>query len=161
MGLVIDSKNKFLAASTDGCVETKDGKPLGLIEVKNLLQRNKKSFQEAVKSQPSFCLEIVSDKLRLKRNHAYYFQCQGQANILQMPWVDFVVRRTNPNQLFVEIIQRDIHLWNTYMVPKLTAFYNKVLLPELSVPRHGLIPGIREPEKPWVILSFQFQLSLV
>lgn len=36
------------------------------------------------------------------------------------------------------------------MVPKLSAFYMKAILPELAVPRNGLSPGIREPDKPWV-----------
>lgn len=88
--------------------------------------------------------------LYMRRKHNYYFQCQGQMNVLGMPWIDFVVRRTNPNQLHVEGILCDHSLWVNTMVPKRTAFYFKAVLPELAVPHTGLSPGIREPEKPWV-----------
>ena len=118
--------------------------------MKNLLQNNQQTFQDATK-KPTFCLEVMDGKLRLKRNHAYYFQCQGQLNICNAPWVDFVVRRTNPYQIHIERIFRDETLWNS-MLPKLESFYKKCLLPELASPRIKTSTGIREPELPWVCL---------
>lgn len=148
VGLVIDRTHKFLGATPDSKVQ--EGNESGLVEVKNLLQKNQLSFEDAA-MKGQFCLELKNGKLQLKRNHAYYFQCQGQANILQCPWVDFVVRRTNPYQIHIERIFRDADLWRDVMVPKLHAFYHKAYLPELAAPRHKTSTGIREPEKPWVI----------
>lgn len=45
------------------------------------------------------------------------------------------------------------------MLPKLHAFYYKVLLPELCSPRKGKIPGIREPGI-WVCIQNQTTLGL-
>jgi len=70
---------------------------------------------------------------------------------MKLPWVDFVVRRTNPYQIHIERIFRDENLWRDGMLPKLSAFYPKALLPELAVSRDCTSTDIREPEKPWVI----------
>lgn len=57
--------------------------------------------------------------------------------VCDVPWVDFVVRRTAPNILFVERIVRDRELWEQWM-PKLEAFYMKGgLLYEGNVARVG------------------------
>ena len=148
-GLVIDPENPHLGASPDGYVQTDSEK--GIIEIKNLLQNNQLSFEDAAKKS-SFCLELCGE-LKLKRNHNYYFQCQGLANICNVPWVDFVVRRTNPYQIHIERIYRDEDLWQSVMLPKLSAFYVKCLLPELASPRIKTVAGPREPDKPWVSSS--------
>lgn len=67
-----------------------------------------------------------------------------------MDWCDFVVRRTNPYDIYIERITRDEKLWTSEMLPKLECFYMKVILPELALPRYGTYTGIRQPEKPWV-----------
>ncbi|KAJ8299479.1 hypothetical protein KUTeg_023539, partial [Tegillarca granosa] len=121
IGLIISPDNRHLAASPDGKVVQSDG-------------------------CKDFCLEYVEHKntLQLKRTHSYYFQIQGQLNVSKLPWLDFVVRTLNPYQLHVERIVRDENLWNK-MVPKLSAFYHKALLPELAAPRLSTLSGIREP----------------
>ncbi|KAK3101484.1 hypothetical protein FSP39_003938 [Pinctada imbricata] len=145
-GLIIDENHKFLAASPDGVVE--EDESTGLLEIKNLLQNNQASFEEAARKS-TFCLESNKGKLTLKRNHNYYYQCQGQLNICQIEWLDFIVRRTNPYEIHVERIYRDKKLWDDFMVPKLTAFYHNCMLPELASPRKNTLQGIREPSKPW------------
>jgi hypothetical protein len=150
-GLLISCKHPFLAGSADGIVFSEETKETGLIEVKNLLKNKRLTLSAAVKSVKSFCLTEGPDgQLRLKENHDYYFQCQGLLNTLDFPWLDFVVRCTEPYGLHVERIVRDEHLWSSFMLPKLEAFYMKALLPELAKPREGLSPGIREPG-PWVL----------
>lgn len=107
MGLVIDDNVNYLAASTDGKVKCADGSE-GLLEVKNLLQKNLLTLHEAASKLKTFCLQKNTDgTLSLKRNHNYYFQCQGQLNILNKPWLDFFVRRSNPNQIHLERIEQD------------------------------------------------------
>jgi len=43
-------------------------------------------------------------------------------------------------------------MWNNIMLPKLSAFYMKAILPELADPREHTSTGIREPHLPWVCL---------
>ena len=146
VGLVVCEANKYLAASPDGKVIKENGEN-GFIEIKNVLYNKPVSLTQAatLKSIKGFCLELCDGNLLLKRNHNYYYQCQGILNITNSHWIDFVVRTEHPYQLHVERIYKDNDLWQNEMLPKLAAFYHKVLLPELAAPRHGKSPGIREP----------------
>ena len=150
-GLRISESHPFLGASADGVVKIVDGTE-GLIEVKNLLQNEKMLIKDAAKEKKTFCLSCnESNKIQLKRNHKYYYQIQGQLNIYEKEWCDFVVRRTNPYDFYVERINRDTHLWVHKMVPKLSAFYFTHILGELASPRDGTVTGIRKAPVPWVI----------
>ena len=151
-GLVIDVVHQQLAASPDGIVTDKNSSDKGLIELKNVLQNKNINMHEAAKTISSFCLTLKGNKLALKRTHKYYFQCQGQLNICQATWLDFVVRCERPYQLHIERIYKDESLWNSTMLPKLLTFYQECMLPELTSPRNELVPGIREPPKPWVTI---------
>ena len=153
-GLRICKEHPFLAASTDGIVLSKESK--GLLEIKNLLQTNSYLIKEAVEKVPNFCLECVKGKIQLKKTHSFYYQIQGQLNIFEKPWCDFVVRRSKPYDMFIERIQRNCKLWETEMLPKLLAFYMKFMLPELALPRMGTYTGIRQPNKPWVSVVYMF-----
>jgi len=149
IGLVVSKMHPFLAASPDGLI-TEEGGNTGLIEIKNLLQNNKYSIEEAIQKVKNFCLEKDKNQNKcLKKNHEYYFQIQGQLNILNKDWCDFVLRRTNPYDIHIERIFIDRSLWKS-MLPKLEAFYFKFLLPELSHPRFNSTSGIRSPKAPWV-----------
>lgn len=57
------------------------------------------------------------DKLRLKRNHEYYYQVQGQLNITKMEKCYFIVHAEK--WLEHEEIMRDENFWYQEMVPKL------------------------------------------
>ena len=125
-GLVISSAHPFLAASPDGIV-MKNGEAIGLVEVKNLLRNKRLNLVQAARGK-NFCLEMVNNQLRLKPNHDYFYQCQGQLLVCIMDWVDFVVRCTDPYQLYIERIHRDPRL-QSEMVSKLSAFYFKHCCP--------------------------------
>ncbi|ESO82752.1 hypothetical protein LOTGIDRAFT_155770 [Lottia gigantea] len=145
-GLQILHSHPFLAASTDGIVSSLASGEKGLLEVKNVLMNKQLTFLEAVKSVSNFCLiQSSRNQLVLKRNHKFYYQVQGQLNVFDMKWLDFVVRSSSPHQLHIERIVVDKNLWVTKMLPKLTPFYYPCLLPELCAPRYGRSPGIREP----------------
>lgn len=149
-GLVIDPAHQCLAASPDGLVIERNTGEKGLLEVKNLLQNKAVTLEEAATNMKSFCLALNGTNLHLKRNHKYFHQCQGLVNIVNMPWIDFVVRHAAPHQLHIERIYKDEVLWKETMQPKLLAFFNKAMLPELACPRMGKHPGIRIPSDPWV-----------
>ncbi|CAG2204291.1 unnamed protein product [Mytilus edulis] len=134
-GLIINNEHKFLAGSPDGIVIVGNGEK-GLLEVKNLVHSKPINLFQAAANK-NFCLEIRQDKLFLKQNHDYYYQCQGLLNVGNFHWLDFVVRTINPYQLFIQRIQRDLNLWNNVMLPKLTAFYHSAILPELACLEKG------------------------
>ncbi|VDI57174.1 Hypothetical predicted protein [Mytilus galloprovincialis] len=142
-GLIIDKNHTFLACNPDGLVN--ENGEMGLIEIKNILQKKNMSFIQATKKVSNFCLQYTDEKVQLKKKHNYYFQCQGLLNISGLPWPDFIARPTSPYQIHIERIYRDEVLWNDTMLPKLETFYFLALLPELAAPRYNKSPGIREP----------------
>jgi hypothetical protein len=144
IGLVVHPTDQYLAASPDGKVCELPGST-GLLEIKTVLQNNRLTFEQASVKQTNFCLKLVDGKLQVKPTHPFVYQCQGQMNVADMPWVDLLIRRTQPYQLHIERIMRDKAYWSEHMRPKLEAFYFEALLPELAVPRYGKSPGIREP----------------
>ncbi|CAG2237024.1 unnamed protein product [Mytilus edulis] len=110
-GLIIDKNHKFLAGSPDGLVN--ENGEMGLIEIKNILQKKNMSFIQATKKVSNFCLQYTDEKVQLKKKHNYYFQCQGLLNISGLPWLDFIARSTSPYQIHIERIYRDEFLVNT------------------------------------------------
>jgi hypothetical protein len=159
-GLVIDKNNQELGVSPDGIVYNQETKQYGIVEIKNLLKNKAYTLAEATKKCSNFCLELTETGcLHLKRNHSFFYQVQGLANILEKDWVDFVVRVERPYQLHIERIMRDKQLWEQVMLPKLKCFFKLCMLPELAAPRNGLCPGIREPKQPWVSDIIQLALN--
>jgi hypothetical protein len=157
VGLCISKEYKFLAASPDGRVHCKNGE-IGFIEVKNLLYNRHLNLTEAANLKiQNFCLKITdSGKLTLKQEHNYYYQCQGILNVTGHDWIDFVVRTENPYDLHIERINRDKTFFKKW-IPKLKAFYMHAMLPELSAPRFGKIPGIRNNDK-WVCRLYMYHI---
>ncbi|KAJ8309411.1 LOW QUALITY PROTEIN: hypothetical protein KUTeg_014285 [Tegillarca granosa] len=143
VGLIIYEDKPFLAASPDGKVINKLGE-IGLLEIKNLLHNKIETLNEAARRK-DFCLQFINNRLHLKHQHQYYYQVQGQLNITKLPWLDFVVRTEKPYQLHIERIYRNEDLWFKTMLPKISAFYLKAILPELVAPSINTLSGIREP----------------
>ena len=152
IGFIISETDNFLGASADGKVVLQNGQ-IGLVEIKNLLHNKPIDLNEAAKRIKSFCLQETDSGLKLKNNHTYYFQIQGQMNIINLPWVDFIVRTLNPYQIHIERVYKDHILWTTKMLPKLKAFYYEAMLPELASPLNGSPHGIREPGS-WVGVKY-------
>ena len=134
MGLVINKKCPFLAGSPDGKLTDVTVKS-GLIEIKNVLYNKPVTLTQAasLKTVKNFCLEFdkQTQKLKLKRNHNYYFQCLGLLHITECEWTDFVVRTENPYELHIERIFPNVSLWNR-ILPKLKHFIIKCSYLKLS-----------------------------
>ena len=126
-GLVINPAIPWLGCSPDGIL-AKENVPVGCIEVKCPYSKRGIAIAKAVKDK-SFFLQPSGEAIQLKRRHAYYFQCQGLVNILNLPWIDFIVY--TEEDLHVERIYRDVNLWKTVMLPELTSFYFSYILPEI------------------------------
>ena len=93
-GLVLHTRFQFIGASPDGIVFDESASPrFGLLEVKCPYTAFQLGFtvEQACASLPSFCCHVVDGKVQLKRNHAYYYQIQGQMAVCKAAWCDFVV----------------------------------------------------------------------
>ncbi|KAK4882859.1 hypothetical protein RN001_006178 [Aquatica leii] len=129
-GLFVDIKNPFLAASPDGLIGND-----GLVEIKCLPSIGDSKMRDI--EHKNLCFEVINETIRLKRNHSYYYQVQGQLNISQRQFCDFVMYSNN--DFFVERILVDKNLWTEHMLPKLIYFYKECILPEIidgRIPRN-------------------------
>ena len=69
---------------------------------------------------------------RLKRNHKYYAQIQGEMAMMGCPWGDFVVwTAAKESNCFIERIHFD-SAFCTCMMPKLVEFFVHHILPFYS-----------------------------
>ena len=90
------------------------------------------TVDDACKSK-NVCLEKLNDgTIRLKRNHDYYIQVQGQlysASNLALKGIGFVV------PLFKENIFFDSRRWSEELLPRLEYFFKRALFPEILTKR--------------------------
>lgn len=141
-GLVISTSYGCLACSPDGWVEDSSSPDVhGVVEYKCPYASRDVTPVEACNKKSFFC---TLDKGKLKLNHAhnYYYQVQGAMAITKRSWCDFVV--WTPKGISIERIKYDSSFW-TDQLPKLLAFYESALLPELAAPEHPNGRPIREP----------------
>ena len=127
-GFVINPKWPWLGCSPDGII-IENGSPAGCIEVKCPYSKRDCSIKEAALTDKSFFMKVLENKCELKVGHFYYYKCQGIMNILELPWVDFVVFTTR--DIHIERIFRDQTLWIRKMLPELTRFFSLYILPKL------------------------------
>ena len=119
-GFVVCQDLPILGASPDakvidtGCRDT-----YGLAEVKCPESKFRVTPVEAC-SDPNFFLELIDGKPRLKRNHHYYAQVQGQLGATQCKWCDFIVYTSKG--MSIERIPYDHAYWAS-MKNKLKNYY--------------------------------------
>ena len=90
-GMVISKECPILAATPDGnVIDFGCSEPFGIIEVKCPSTKSSVTPLDACADPKIFC-ERVGDQCRLKTNHEYYAQVQGQLAITGAAWCDFVV----------------------------------------------------------------------
>ncbi|XP_077299493.1 uncharacterized protein LOC143920488 [Arctopsyche grandis] len=122
-GLFIDENKRFLAASPDGLI----GKD-GLIEVKCPYNIMNMTPEEGIRQKKiDFC--TMNDNIfRLKRNHNFFYQVQGQLHITRRDYCYFVV--WSSTGMIFERIEKDDTFW-LKMEQRLENFYDQCLLPEI------------------------------
>ena len=130
-GFVVNGMFPWLGASPDFLVHDKHevSSQFGLGEVKCPFSKKDQTIKESC-TDPKFCLADIDGEISLKKNHVYFYQVQGAMATLKLQWCDFVVF-TNKD-LHIERIYFDNILWETVMVPELTAFYFKYVSPCLN-----------------------------
>lgn len=145
-GLFVSCENPWLAATPDGLVHdpSEQASSSGLLEIKNPHSKRDMTISEACSSGKSFFLKKEDTEYKLKQQHDYFHQVQCQLYCVNKEWCDFVVR--TEKDMSIERIYRDRQWWDKQL-PKLKAFYDNALLPELACPRFGK-GTIREPPTP-------------
>lgn len=79
------------------------------------------------KDKPSkFPLEVHDGELRLKRTHEHYYQVQGQLELANRSYCDYVVQ--SDNDFLIDRIQRDRDCW-ARTFPLVRRMYMKAILP--------------------------------
>ena len=146
-GIHISLKDPYLGASPDGSVydPSTTSQPFGFLEVKCPYSARNMTPVEACSLPNFFCTLLKNtdgnEKMVLRTNHQYHAQVQGQMAIGGRPWCDFVVY--TPKGINVQRIEFDKNYWENSLLPKLTAFYDNCLAPEIVSPVHALGLPIR------------------
>lgn len=131
-GLTIYPSHPFLGASSDGKI-TDMSQPsenrTGVLEIKCPYSIKGRSICDmevhdiVAMGLQEFCLEMTEQGTRLRRNHKYYAQVQGEMAIMGCSWCDFVVwTAAEENNCFVERILFDPE-FVSMMLPKLVEFF--------------------------------------
>jgi len=97
---------------------------------------------EACTQLKGFYCNLEDGRPVLKQNHNYFNQIQGVLALTKRSWCDFVIWTLKGTA--IERIEANTSFWER-MVPKLDAFWDKAILPDLAAPEHLHRPPIREP----------------
>ncbi len=116
---MISEEHPFLGASPDAAVyDPSHIEPFGLAEVKCPYSCRQITPVEAC-SRPNFCCTVSMNGnvpgLKLRKEHLYYSQVQGQMGVTKRKWCDFIVY--TEKGLSVERIKFDSDFWEKELVP--------------------------------------------
>ncbi|KAE9530044.1 hypothetical protein AGLY_011506 [Aphis glycines] len=126
--VLIDPNDPYLAASLDGLIENE-----AVVEIKcPYVAKDTTSAIEAVNNKLLHYCSLVNNKIKLKTEHAYYYQIMGQFHISRRKLCYFVVHTNNWTN--IEKIKYISTFWESKMVHKLRAFYLQCLLSEIVQP---------------------------
>lgn len=146
-GFVISEDFPFLGASPDAVVyDPISASPFGLAEVKCPYSFRHMTPSQACMNREFCCvLEATNDgkeHLKLRHNHPYYSQVQGQMAITGRAWCDFVIY--TEKGISVERISFNRDFWQTDLLPKLIDFFDNCFAPEIISPIHVLGLPVRD-----------------
>ena len=132
IGLLVSKDKPYLGASIDRIVTIKDTHEKWGMEIKSPLSKAGMTIEEACQNKTFFLEKLADGTVRLKRNHDYYVQTQGQlyCSNLDLKGIILVVYFGESRPLFVEKIYLD-NSWISDSLPKIDFFYRRALFPEL------------------------------
>lgn len=136
-GLHLMETMSYIGASTDGIITSRKCGVVsrGVLEIKCPYSIKHKSVVSLTPVEiaddfgSSFFMQKTEDGLRLRTGHNYYFQVQGEINVVDVEFCDFVV--FSGNAIYVERIFRDKDFWENDILPPLNVFYLKHIAPEI------------------------------
>ena len=118
----VPKQYKWMVCIPDGLVVEKDKSGnTCIVEVKCPFRCKDAKLEDVAGTDDDFCLKLWNGKLRLWKNHDYYFQIQGMLNMMNLETCYFGV--WTPTEFHSEIVTRDKNVWNTLMFPRLLEFY--------------------------------------
>lgn len=143
-GLIVSQTHPYLGATPDACVHdpSVQDEPFGFAEIKCSYKYRDTTPDDAALNSDFMLHKDVDGSLKLKRNHVYYSQIQGQMAIGDRNWCDFVVF-TNKG-ISIERIPFNSTFWESELLPKLTEFYTLCVAPEIVCPQHPVGLPIRD-----------------
>lgn len=94
------------------------------------------TIEEACQNKTFFLDKLGDGTVRLRRNHDYYVQMEGQlyCSNLDLKGIILIVCFGESRQLFVEKIFWD-NSWTSDSLPKIDFFYRCALFPEIIIRR--------------------------
>ena len=132
IGLLVSKDKPYLGASLDRIVAIKDTHEKWAMEVKSPVRKAGMTIEEACQNKPFFLEKLADVTARLKRNHDYFVQIQGElyCSNLNLKGIILIVYFGESRPLFVEKIYLD-NSWISDSLPKIDFFYRHALFPEL------------------------------
>ena len=129
-GLVINPQYPYLGASPDGIVSCSCcGK--GVVELKCPYTHRDDTIKNAAIKDKTFCVMEEEGRLKLRHDHAYYYQIQTQMYVCDVTYCDFVVCMFGASfDIYIERVYQDKDLWEDCL-KKAKNFFTSCLLPEL------------------------------
>lgn len=141
-GFFIHPSYTYLGATPDGSVyDPSSSQPYGFLEIKCSFKYQDLEPKEAAQ-KPDFWSTINNNEVKLKENHVYYSQVQGQMAVGGRPWCDFCTH--TKKGIAVQRIHFNKSLWDSDILPKLTTFYDCCVAPEIISPKHSLGLKLRD-----------------
>ena len=136
VGLLVSKEKPYLGASFDRIVTFKDTEEKWGMEIKSPFSKAGMTVEEACKTKNFFLEKLGDGTVRLKRNHDYYLQIQGQlyCSDLDLQGIILTVYFGEDKPLFLENIYSD-NTWSSDCLPKIDFFYRRALFPELLTKR--------------------------
>ena len=119
----------YLGASPDGILVDESKHIVGIVEIKCPYSAAKLTIAEACEQLDRFYLSKHNDSFILDRNHVYFYQVQGSMGLSGARFCDFIV--WTPQSFEVITINFEINIWESEMLPKLSCFYDKCMLPAI------------------------------
>ncbi|KAJ8876211.1 hypothetical protein PR048_024121 [Dryococelus australis] len=124
----IPKEYPYFGATSNGVIEESV-----ILEIKFPSSSKDMSPEEAFTTQKITFLRKENNTLRLKKEHPYFYQVQGQLNITELEVC-----------LLLDKVKRRKDMWQEIMLPKLTVFYMECLLLEIVDSRRARGRIIRE-----------------
>ena len=129
-GIALHTTYRYLGASPDRVVFDRREKPrFGLLEVKCPFSAYRDGLTvEQASQRADFCCTLVDGQVKLKKDHAYYYQVQGQLAITGARWCDFFI--WIGTSVHLERVYADEQFWKEAL-PPLLMFYRTAAIPFL------------------------------
>ena len=129
-GFFISKAYPHLRASPDGIVPASELSDESLVEVKCY-------YANRFSGEPPNYLYKVASHFKLRRDHKYYYQIQGQLHCTGLEMC-YLVIYTFP-RLFIVRVYKDANFCNRHMIPKLNQFYYQYFKPLIvDKQQHGV-----------------------